>query len=160
MKIKMFIRQFAVAALLLGMSLPATAQEFFLTVVHKEYYPDGKIKSKAQYRNGKQDGYVREYYPNGRLAFVQYIDHGKINGPVKAYYPNGKLKGETFYVNNSEDGRMRAYYEDGKIKEEALYVRGQMIQLKSFDTNGRLISTQESNLSTGCAIIENPSEGF
>lgn len=156
----MLIRKVAIMVLLLAMAPGSYAEEFLLTGVHKEYYSDGTIKSKIQYKNGKQSGYVREYHPNGRLAFVQYVRDGKINGPVKAYYSSGRLKGEVIYVNNSEHGRMREYYESGTIKEEALYVRGKIIQSKLFDDKGRLVSTQEGNFPNGCVASDDQPEGF
>ncbi|MBL8013613.1 MAG: toxin-antitoxin system YwqK family antitoxin [Candidatus Omnitrophica bacterium] len=146
---------------LAGISQPIQAEEFRLSGTHKEYYEDGRIRSKSEYKDGKLDGYVREYHPNGQLAFVQRIQHGKINGPVKAYYPSGKLQGETMYVNNSEDGPMREYYENGVLKEEALYIRGQLVQVKTFDTEGRLVSNKDTNLSAGCVVVsDDTSQGL
>ncbi len=133
--------------------MPVGLHETVLNGVYKKFYPDGKIQSMSQYKNGKPEGYTREYYPNGRLSFIQTVHDGKINGPVKAYYENGALKAEIRYVDNLEDGILKEYYEDGKVKEEATYIKGEMLNLRKFDEQGKLIFNQERNFPPSCGIV-------
>lgn len=35
--------------------------------IQREYYPDGKVRLEASYRDGKRDGIYKEYYRNGNL---------------------------------------------------------------------------------------------
>lgn len=69
-----------------------------------EYYPEGNVKIRGNYNNGKKEGDIFEFYPNGdTLRKVQYFEN-KPNGRFIEYFRNGipKMKarikqGETVY---------------------------------------------------------------
>jgi len=113
-----------------------------------EYYPDGKVKKKDQfkdgkrdgksfiydkkgtliqeleYRNGVIDGEIISYNPDGKIKIRAKYKDGELNGIVREYYPNGNIKTESTYKNNVQDGAAKSYYEDGKLKSEEFYIQG------------------------------------
>ena len=101
--------------------------------IRKTYYPDGQLKSKMWYRDGKphrenEPAYV-SYYKNGNKEYDEWYRDGKVhreNGPaVVSYYENGNKKGEGWHRNgklHKEDGPASVfYYENGNKQGEIWY---------------------------------------
>ena len=51
----------------------------------EETSEDGSI-TKAHYINGKPDGLAEIFYPNGQLKSRCFFKNGKVNGPMEEYY--------------------------------------------------------------------------
>lgn len=119
----------------------------------KTYFPDGKIRSVQQYKDGVLDGVVREYHANGKVAFEQPMRNGVIQGRVRAFYDNGRLKGQVRYINNLQDGLSKEFYPNGRLKEEVVFIDGQMMSLKRFDEKGRMVLTQIGSFPSGCTAV-------
>jgi antitoxin component YwqK of YwqJK toxin-antitoxin module len=67
-----------------------------------EFYRDGNLKNKTNYKAGKLDGVVKffdedgylsteKYYKAGMLESEYNYKFGKLNGPEKIYHSNGQL---------------------------------------------------------------------
>ncbi len=103
------------------------AEEIQKLEVRNEYYPDGKLKISAMFRNDIPEGIRREYNPEGRIE--------------KAYlYKNGILSGEGIILEDgNKDGAWKEYYSDGKIKAEGNYENGKQTgEWKYYFETGRL----------------------
>ena len=115
------------------------------------YYPNGQLKEKVLFTEGKFDGAAlgffengepafermyaagqfigeqREYYPGKRLArSVTYDKLGKVHGVEKSYYPSGKLRAEVVYDHGILHGKKGHYREDGVVLEEGFYKKGKL----------------------------------
>ena len=109
--------------------LQPDAEEIQKLEVQNEYYPDGKIKISAMFRNGVPEGTTREYnsdgnviksylYKNGVITGEGIIkEDGNRDGLWKDYYPDGKLKAEGNYDNGKQTGEWKFYHPDGKIEQ-------------------------------------------
>ena len=63
----------------------------------EEYYSDGNIEYKGNYKNGKEDGYWEYYWENGKIySKGSYID-GSMNGIWIDYHWNGNLDCKDVY---------------------------------------------------------------
>lgn len=84
-------------------------------VVQYQFYSDGTLRSKGQYRNGLRHGHWAFYHPNG---FVQteadFID-GKENGTYCVYHENGIPYYRGLYSNGQRTGVWEFYDADGKL---------------------------------------------
>ena len=92
----------------------------------KEYYENGKIKFKGEYKNYKRwngQGFDR----NGNILFE--IKQG--NGKVEEYYDNNDIKFKGEYLNGEKKGK--EYYYDGKLKFEGEYLNEQKYKGKLYD---------------------------
>ena len=69
----------------------------------EEYYDNGKLDSKGNYKDDEEDGYWEYYNENGGLIY-------------KGSYKNGK-----------EDGYWNFFYDNGQLESNALYRNGEMI---------------------------------
>ncbi len=97
--------------------------------VQNEYYPDGKIKISAMFRNGIPEGIKREYsadgniekaylYQNGLIIGEGIVkDDGNREGYWKDFYPDGSLKAEGNYENGKQTGIWKYYHQNGKIEQ-------------------------------------------
>ena len=104
--------------------------------IRKTYYPDGQLKSKTWYQDGKEhreDGPASvSYYENGNKNYEVWYRNGNIHredGPsAVSYYENGNIKDEVWY----RDGKKHKegepawveYYENGNKKYEEWYRDG------------------------------------
>jgi len=116
--------------------------------IWKEFYNNDKIKTEANYINGKIHGLFKEYSISGNLIKVLKYEYGKlmidsldtvtvsnrVNKDLfkklkEEYYPNGALKYLGAYNDSVPVGLHKAYSENGKT-----------INAKKFDDYGNLIA--------------------
>jgi antitoxin component YwqK of YwqJK toxin-antitoxin module len=60
-----------------------------------DVFPNGKVRSEAQFVDGHQEGVAKEWYDNGQIKFERmYLGDG-LHGVSKEWHPNGQLKEES-----------------------------------------------------------------
>ncbi len=101
--------------------------------VKKEYYPDGKVKIEAGYKNGQAEGWRKEYDTTGKVIKAavfhkgQKLSEGKLDetglktGYWKEYYPSGKIKSEGAYRNGRKYGLWKYYHPNGQLEQTGKY---------------------------------------
>ena len=67
-----------------------------------KYYENGQLKSKWNFKDGKEHGLLEGYHKNGQLEFKWNYKDGKEHGLQKEYYRNGQLRYKTNYKNGVE----------------------------------------------------------
>ncbi len=105
------------------------AEEIQKLEVQNEYYPDGKIKISAMFRNGIPEGVKREYAADGHVEKAYLYKNGVIiaegivkedgnrDGPWKDFYTDGSLKAEGTYTNGKQTGEWKYYHQNGKLEQ-------------------------------------------
>lgn len=105
------------------------AEEIQKLEVQNEYYPNGKIKISAMFRNGIPEGIKREYTAEGTIEKAFLYKNGVITGEGivkedgnrdgfwKDFYPDGSLKAEGNYDNGKQTGAWRYFHPNGKIEQ-------------------------------------------
>ena len=87
------------------------------------FYPNGDTLAKAEYSNGKVNGFVYHYTSNTSFGEpttphcwlkIHYID-GIINGVSETYFENGNPFISSFYVDGIQTGDCAIYYETGEL---------------------------------------------
>ena len=106
-------------------------------VVQHEYYPNGKVKREASFRDGKREGVWREFdeqgnvlnsqtYQKGVLVGQGIVDtDGKRRGLYKEFYPDSTLRAEGVFVKGQRSGEWKFYYHNGQVQEIGCYKEGQ-----------------------------------
>lgn len=109
------------------------APELVKLDVRTDYYPDGKVKTRASYKGEVPEGIRREYDESGQVTaaftFTGGVitaegiidDEGVKDGPWKEYYTNGTLKSEGVYRNGKRTGKWRFYHTNGALEQEGNY---------------------------------------
>ena len=72
------------------------------------YYENGQLRERANFKDGKEEGFWEEYYENGQLKSKVNYQEGKKVGFWEEYYENGQLKKKV----NNKDGKEEGYRED------------------------------------------------
>lgn len=105
------------------------AEEIQKLEVQNEYYPDGKIKISAMFRNGVPEGIKREYNTDGKVEKSYLYKNGVITGEglIKEdgnrdghwndLYPDGSVKAEGNYDNGKQTGNWKYYHSNGKLEQ-------------------------------------------
>ena len=85
-----------------------------------EYWPNGELKVKLQWKNGKPDGHMHGWYPNAVDAFKAYFKEGVKQGVHLSFLPlEWRVTSEAF-------SRCFYYNEEGKLhgRQDIIYPGG------------------------------------
>jgi uncharacterized protein len=109
------------------------AEEITKLDIRNEYYPDGKIRASATYRDDVPEGIRREYNEEGRIvkSFL-YKDgivlgegiikeDGTRDGHWKEFYADGTLRSEGDYKEGKPAGDWKYFYPNGKLEQAGRY---------------------------------------
>lgn len=101
--------------------------------IKTEYYPDGKVKIVASYKDGVPEGVRREYSPEGEIMKGYVFTQGNVvgegitdeeglrDGPWKEYYFSGGLKAEGKYKEGKRVGEWKFYHPNGELEQIGVY---------------------------------------
>ena len=105
-------------------------------VMQREYYPNGKVRREASFRDGKREGVWREFDEDGNVIKSQTYKKGalvgegivgtdgKRRGEYKEFYPDSTLRAEGLFIDGLRSGEWKFYYHDGKVQEVGTYKEG------------------------------------
>ncbi|MEX0938898.1 MAG: toxin-antitoxin system YwqK family antitoxin [Pirellulales bacterium] len=79
-----------------------------------EYFPDGKVFMKGQYKDGIKDGKWEYYYDNGELRRAVMYANGRLNGSWDVFREDGTKEATHSYKDHQRDGTWIAYDESGE----------------------------------------------
>lgn len=116
------------------------------TGVYSDYYENGQLERRINYKNGKREGFGERFHENGQLLAIGHFKKGKQTGVDDRFYDSGEVywrrnwKGgelhgvwESFYINgktkilsnwkNGEElNQIRfTYYESGKLRQKGAF---------------------------------------
>lgn len=100
----------------------STSEEKENSIINKEYYRSGILKSEESYsrveENGEYHVYgnIKDYYSNGNLESEGTTVDSLYHGEYKKYYSNGALEYERTYENGKELNNFKFYKENGKLE--------------------------------------------
>lgn len=106
-------------------------------IVQHEYYPNGKVKREASFRDGKREGVWREFdedgnvinsqtYHNGGLVSEGVVGtDGKRRGEYKEFFADSTLRAEGLFIDGLRSGEWKFYYQNGKLQEVGSYKDGE-----------------------------------
>ena len=90
----------------------------------QEFYENGQLRSKQNFKNGKEEGEFIGYHKNGQLWYKGNYKNGKEEGDHVEYHENGQLWAKGNYKNGKKEGEHVVYYENGQIEEKCNYKNG------------------------------------
>lgn len=91
----------------------------------KEYHPNGQIKSKGEYKDGKRINDWVFFYSNGKIEQKgNYDKKGRAQGIWIWYYDDGKILREENYVDDLQEGIMVEYGDTGNVITKGNYIEG------------------------------------
>lgn len=90
----------------------------------EDYYLDGTIKSKGEYKNNKKIGPWLYYYANGEEEQKGTYKNGIPDGDWIWYYANKQIKRTEKFMKGKEEGEMIEYDETGNTITKGAYYEG------------------------------------
>lgn len=87
-------------------------------LLHGEYslYNRNKmLLERGVYFKGQKTGSWRQWYKEGSLKRKEEWKNGELKGSFLEFYPDGKLKKEGFYKRGTLHGRLKEYNEEGTV---------------------------------------------
>lgn len=131
------------------------AEELVKLDVRTDYYPNGKVKVVATYKDGVPEGVRREYDADGKVEKSYIFLHGRIigegiftdaglrEGLWKEYYPDGKLKAKGNYILDKKNSTWQYFYPNGKLEQEGIYDNGKADSVWNwYYPSGKLLRTE------------------
>jgi hypothetical protein len=94
--------------------------------IYYEYDENSNMTSERTLKDGIENGPVIEFYPDGIIKSRIDFKDGKTNGKAFYYTPDSKLILEQTYSNGLLDGFSVEYDSDGNIKSKVLYSNGEL----------------------------------
>ena len=89
-----------------------------------EYYPNGKMKTKAHYVDDTLNGELTIYFENGRLKKKILYKNGVRNGEAAEYYESGTIKQKAYFINDKLEKEDLYYDEKGNLTKTEIYKNG------------------------------------
>ena len=105
-------------------------------IIQHEYYPNGKVKREASFRNGKREGIWREFDEEGNVINSQTYKRGSLvnegvvgtdgkrRGEYKEFYSDSTLRAEGLFIDGLRSGEWKFYYQNGTMQEIGSYKEG------------------------------------
>ncbi|MCE5299862.1 MAG: hypothetical protein LLG37_03185 [Spirochaetia bacterium] len=116
-------------------SILGTDKEGNTTYKLSFYIDDKAVKTKS----GMEVYAIEVINKDGVLK--RYELYGEVpDGDVKEYYENGQIMVEKSYYNSLKHGPYKLYYPSGSVWKEGKFGNDQMIRLKTYAENGKLLS--------------------
>lgn len=114
-------------------------------------YDDLGNLSKVTYitqRNGIQYEKVTTYYTNGNKAkeYFYYVRNklfygvDELDSTYTEYYKSGALRSKRNFISGKEHGISLVYYENGEVSTKLDFTNGRLMNVKSYDHDGNLLS--------------------
>lgn len=105
------------------------------------FYDNGSPEIEENYKNGALEGEYKVFYETGELKLISNYQNNTIQGQVKKYYTSGQLMEDVLFVDNEENGPFMEYWENGNLKWEGTYKDGdnEFGELKKYNEEGIVI---------------------
>ena len=93
-----------------------------------EYYEDGQLLLKRNYKDDKKEGEWLQYSESGQLIKKSNFKDGKADGEWLIYYESGALYSIGNYKDDKKEGEWLWYWESGKLKDKRNYKDDRLIK--------------------------------
>jgi len=93
------------------------------------FYPNGNIKCRIPYKNGKEDGIEEVFYENGNISMRIPYKEGKMDGIREWFDKQWNIKARIPFKEGKEDGIAEWFDEQGNITETRVCKNGEVIEI-------------------------------
>ena len=90
--------------------------------VYEEWYNNGQLKVRQNYKEGKENGLYQSWYSNGQSSMRCTYKDGKLEGDYKRWWNNGELGSRIEYENNKVNGVYEEWYGKDRPMSHRTYV--------------------------------------
>lgn len=109
------------------------------------YYPNGNLKEKRGYYNGKRQGVARQWYENGKLRIESFYNNNRLDSVYKSWWHNEVPSKKSHFVRGVQQGEEKQWYPNGQLAKLRHLVDGKEEGLqKGWLENGKLYVNYEA----------------
>ncbi len=121
------------------------------TGLYIDYYSNGVVRKRCNFRRNKLHGYYYSYHSNGNIYVMNHYNFGNEHGAKEVYSLEGNIKLKLNHSNGILHGYSYSYYPNGFVKQEDNYKYGKIINMKKYYKNGyiKMFSEWENNKLSG-----------
>ena len=124
---------------------------------YQRFRQNGELELECWYKNGLRDSICRSYSVKGILASEDYYVEGELNGESKKWYDNGQVFQEGQYKDGMMDGSWFIFYPEGQLAAKAEYKMGTGKQICYAESGYKCLEVPYvNNLKHGREIYYNP----
>ncbi|MCE2773562.1 MAG: tetratricopeptide repeat protein [Bacteroidetes bacterium] len=137
-----------------------TKEEYYqgeLDGTRKEYFPNGKVRSQLNFKNGSRRGLLKAFYSNGILETEGWLIGDEREGNWYSYNERGIMTSHNYYVEDEEVGYQVGFDHRGRKREEVEVKQGMVWSRTEFDTTGQVRVKWLSDKGTGTFIAKHTS---
>jgi antitoxin component YwqK of YwqJK toxin-antitoxin module len=87
-------------------------------------------------------GQIKDFYPDGTLKHKGFYANGKLTSTYKNYYPNGVLE-RVFKAKGTSGAILDLYYSNGKPRLHVEYSKGNIIEYIDYYPSGQIASHEK-----------------
>ncbi|MBR8801716.1 toxin-antitoxin system YwqK family antitoxin [Porphyromonas levii] len=107
--------------------------------LYEEWYANGRLMERSQWRNGKRDGLTEYWHSNGQLEERGHWGNGKREGLSERWHEDGSPWIRSSYKEDKLDGLKERWYRNGQLEERSHWRNGgKHGLLERWHPNGRL----------------------
>jgi antitoxin component YwqK of YwqJK toxin-antitoxin module len=97
------------------------------------YYPNGEISEKTEYKNNMKNGNWEQYFKGNVPKLMAHYENNKLEGGFIVYFNTGKPYITGRYKNSLREGKWIFYKEDGTVENELNYNEGKAAEEKQLN---------------------------
>lgn len=100
------------------------------------YWPDGKLRTRGQFRSGLLDGVFEHFGRDGAVQLREEMRAGYVHGMARALHGDGRVMQEAQYQEGLRHGALKIFHESGKLIEEFTFDHGALMRERTYYLNG------------------------
>lgn len=106
----------------------------------EDYFAEGNLKSRIQYKEGRKNGFEKQWYSNGEISISRNYLNGKKTGVHEGWWENKRPKFKyQFNIKGEYNGKVEEWYASGQPYKAFNYVNGQELgSQKLWKENGTI----------------------
>ena len=107
--------------------------------LYKSWHPNGQMRERCTYKNGKRDGLCESWHSNGRALGRCTYKNKELDGLYESWYSNGQMSERCTYKNGKKDGLYEQWHENGQMLKRFTYENGKRDGLcEEWHSNGQM----------------------
>lgn len=91
---------------------------------YAEFYKNGNLLAKGDFRDGVKIGKWRRWHPNGQIKEIANYKRGLKNGKAKIFYSTGVIQSKLSYKNGLGNGKSKVFASNGSLVNKSGYKNG------------------------------------
>ncbi len=96
------------------------------------YYDNTVVRSIVEYKNGVENGETKKYDPEGNLRLKTIFKNGKVDGVTIRFYENGMMMDSLNIIDGNNIGWAKRWDLKGLFKSKTLYKNGKEVEYFSY----------------------------